>query len=86
MNTTVSAVVCLSVYQLTLHLLKHVRADDGFVVAFHIVLRNFTLVDFFLLSEEVHSVGLLKERIALVFFVGKDTADGSGIPFIFTAG
>ena len=65
------------------YLLKYLRADDGFVIAFHIILRNFSLVDLFLLGEEVHRVGLLKKRVALVLLVGKNAANGPGIPFVF---
>ena len=47
------------VFQFPLYLFKHARADDGFMVAFHIVLRNFALIDFFLLGEKVYGVGFL---------------------------
>ena len=80
-----SAIAGFAAFQFPLYLLKYLRADDGFVVALHIILRNFTFIDLFLLGEEVHGVGFLKECIALVFFVGKDAVDCSGIPFLFTA-
>ena len=83
MNAAVSSFALFPAFQFPLYLFEHIRADDGFVVAFHIVLRNFTLIDLFLLGEEVNRIGLLQERIALVFLIGKDAADGSGIPFIF---
>lgn len=67
-----SAVVFLSLaapLDLALHHLEHVRVDDGFVVAFDVVLRNLTLVDFCLLGQEVDRVGFLQQGVTLVLFV-----------------
>ena len=66
MYTAVSTLAGFAAFQFTLHLFKHIRADDGFVVTLHIVLWDFTLVDLLLLGEEVYRVGFLKECIALV--------------------
>ena len=56
------------------------------MVILDIVLRDFALVDFGLLCQEIHGVGLLQERIALVLFVAENTADGGNAPFILAAG
>lgn len=51
-DSAVSALAGFPAFQLTLYLLEHVRADNGFVVAFYIILRNFTLVNFFFLVRK----------------------------------
>ena len=56
------------------------------MVIFHIVLRDFALIDFGLLSQEIHGVGLLQKRIALVFLVAENAADGRNAPFFLAAG
>ena len=68
-----------------LYQFKNLWTDDGFVVALHIVLWDFTLINLFLFGEEVHRVGFLQECVTLVFFVGEDATDCSGIPFLFAA-
>lgn len=82
MNSAVPSFALFPAFQFPLYLLEYIRADNGFMVAFHIVLRDFALIGLFLLGEEVNRVGLLQERIALVLLIGKDTADGSGIPLM----
>src|SRR5699024_4437263 len=84
-DTAVPAPTLLSTLQFLLNQFKHLRLNDSFVVALHIVLRDLALVDLFLLCEEVHRVALLQERIALVFLVGEDAANRSRIPFILAA-
>ena len=59
MDAAVPSFALFPSFQFPLYLLEHIRADDGFVVAFHIVLRDFTLIGLFLLGEEVNRVGLL---------------------------
>ena len=52
-----------------LYQFKHLRADDGFVVAFDVVLRNLALVDLCLLGQEVDRVGFLQQGVTLVLLV-----------------
>ena len=52
-----------------LHHVEHCRADDGFVIALHIVLRDFALVLLYLLLQEIHRKLLLKKGVALVFLI-----------------
>ena len=54
------------------------------MTVFYIILRNLALINFFLFGEEVHRKGLLKHRIALVFFVSKNTFYRTNRPFYFT--
>ena len=74
-----------SALQFLLYQFKHLRLDDGFVVALHIVLRNFTLVDLFLFGEEIHRVAFLQEGITFVLLVGEDAANCSCVPFVLAA-
>ena len=69
-----------------MHKIPSLRLYDGFVIIFHIVLRNFTLVDFFLLGQKVNGERLLQKGIAFVFFVCQDGFNTSGTPFVFAAG
>ena len=85
MDAAVSPTAAFSTLQFLLNQLKHLRLDDGFVVALHIVLRNLSLVDLFLFGEEIHRVALLKKRIAFVFLIGEDAANSSCVPFILAA-
>lgn len=57
---------------LLLHRLKYGRLYDGIVVVFHIILRDFALVDLFLFGEEIYRVHFLEERIPFVFFICED--------------
>jgi hypothetical protein len=68
-------VVLLSLAALIHLALDHVEGlwvNDGFVVAFHIVLRNLAFVELGLLREVVDREGLLQEGIALVLLISKD--------------
>jgi len=56
------------------------------VVFLYVVLRDFALVDLSLFGQEIHGVGLLKERIAFVFLVAEDAAYGGNSPFVLAAG
>lgn len=80
MDAAVSPTAAFSTLQFLLNQLKHLRLDDGFVVALHIVLRDLALVLFCFLLEEVHRELLLQERIAFVLFISKDAADGALAP------
>ena len=63
MNAAVPSFALFPAFQFPLYLLEYIRADDGFVVAFHIVLWDFTLIGLFLLGQEVDREGLLQQRI-----------------------
>lgn len=54
---------------------KHLRADDSFMVMLHIVLRDFSFVIPDFLSQKVHSEALLQQSIAFVLFIGQDAFD-----------
>src|SRR5574344_2174810 len=51
---------------------------------FNIVLRNQAFILHTLLSQEVNSVGLLKQRISDILFIGKHLFNGCWWPFGFT--
>ena len=57
--------------KLALDRLKNGRHNDGLVVSFHIILRNFTVVPLLLFREKIHGIAFLQERVALVFLVFK---------------
>ena len=59
MYTAVPSSALFPAFKFLPYQFKHLRADDGFVVAFRIVLWNFAFVDLFLLGEEVHGAGFL---------------------------
>lgn len=50
-----------------LHHLEGLRIDNGLVIIFDIVLRDFALIGFFLLGQEVDREGLLQQRIGSMF-------------------
>ena len=75
MNPAVSATALATTCQFTLDHIEHIRGDNCRVVILHVVLWDFTLVDLFLLGEEINRVAFLKERIATVLFVGKDNGE-----------
>lgn len=68
-----------------LRLLKHGGRYNGLMVMFHIILRHFVFIDFFLLREEVHRVDFLQERIPLIFLVGEDAPNRAFGPFCLAA-
>ena len=65
---------------------EHGRRDDCGVIVFHVVFRAFSVVDSYLLGDAVCDVGLVDDRIALIFFVGEDGLYGRVCPFALTAG
>lgn len=69
---------------LGLHSHKHILINNGFVAAFHIVLRRLTVVGAALLLQNADRVGLLKKGISDVLLVGKDLLDVALIPFLMT--
>ena len=79
-DSAVSAFAATAPSQFLLNHLELLWGDDGFVVAFHIILRNFTLVLLFLLCKEVYGVGLLKERITLVLLIFDDATNSAVRP------
>lgn len=72
--------------QFFLHLVEDRWADDGFVVVFDVVLWHLAFVIPHFLREEVDGVALLEERIAFVFLVREDAADGGLAPDFAAAG
>lgn len=70
-----------------LHPVEDLRADDGFVVIFHIVLRHFPFICFRFFGQEVDGEPLLQQGIALVFLICQDAFRCSRIPvFLFCRG
>lgn len=67
-DTAVRAPTLLSALQFLLNQFKHLRLNDGLVISLHIVLRDFALVDLFLLGEEIIRIALLQERIWPLYF------------------
>lgn len=59
MDAAVPASTLFSTLQFLLDQFKHLRLNDGFVVALHIVLRDLAFVDLFLFCEEIHRIALL---------------------------
>lgn len=56
MNSAVSASAFITPRQFTLHHIEYIRRNNCRVVIFHVVLWDFTLVDLFLLGEEINRV------------------------------
>ena len=61
--------------------IKQGRGDDGGVAVFHIILRHLALVNLVFLGQEIRTESLLEQRLAFVFFVVEDVADGIIAPF-----
>ena len=56
------------------------------VIVFHVVLRDFALVDLLFLGQVIGVVGLQQKSAAPVFLVGQDALDLRGVPLGFTSG
>ena len=70
-----------------LYPVEDLRADDGFVVIFHIVLRHFPFIRFRFFGQEVDGEPLLQQGIALVFLIRQDALYRPRIPaFLFRRG
>lgn len=69
-----------------LHHLEGLWIDNGLMIVFDIVLRDFALVGLFLLGQEVDREGLLQQRIALVLLVCENAFDVAGVPVVLAAG
>lgn len=67
--------------KLRLHLHEDFLRNDGFMVIFHIVLRQGTGVAYAFLGEEVRGYGFLEKGVAHVFLVSQDLVDGGVVPF-----
>ena len=67
--------------KLCLHLHEDFLRNDGFMVIFHIVLRQGSGVAYAFLGEKVLGYGFLEQGIAHVFLVSQDLVDGRVIPF-----
>ena len=63
-----------------LYPVEDLRADDGFVVIFHIVLRHFPFIRFRFFGQEVDGEPLLQQGIALVFLICQDALYRPRIP------
>lgn len=50
-----------------------------------IILRNFTLIDFHLLAQKVHSEFLFKRLVSFVFFIRQYALDHNGMTDLFKA-
>ena len=77
---------CLSPRNLRLHMIPLVRLDDGFMAAFHIILRDFPFVALELLLQEVHGKGLLEKRVTFVLLVLENAHDRGLAPSAAAAG
>ncbi len=55
--------------QLLLHQKEDIFRNDGFMVPFHIVLRNRPVILDSLLRQKIRGIGLLKERITDVLLI-----------------
>ena len=64
-----------------LHPVEYLRADDSFVVVFHIVLRHFPPIILGFLRQEIDGEPLLQQGIALIFLIGQDTLHRFWVPF-----
>ena len=69
---------------LRLHPHEHILIDDGFMAAFHIVLRSLSIVDTALLVQNADRECLLKKGIADVLFIGQDLLNVALMPFLMT--
>lgn len=63
-----------------LHLQVNIFRNNGFVVAFYIVLWNKTVIFNSSFVKKVGSVGLLKQGITDVFLVSENLVDGRSLP------
>ena len=66
--------------QFFLYLQINVFRNNGFVVAFYIVLRNKPVIFNSGLVKKVGGVGLLKQGITDVFLVSENFVDGACVP------
>lgn len=69
-----------------LYPVEDLRADDGFVVIFHIVLRHFPFIRFRFFGQEVDGEPLLQQGIALVFSFVRMLSTVPGYQRFFLAG
>ena len=60
--------------------------DDGRVTACYIILWKLTLVDFTFLGAKIYRELLLQTCITFIFFIGKDTLHGTGLPYLLATG
>ena len=66
--------------QFFLYLQVNVLRNNGFVVAFYIVLRNKTIILNSGFVKKVGGVGLLEQSITDVFLVSENFVDGACVP------
>lgn len=60
---------------------EHILVDNGFMAAFHIVLRHLTVVGSTFLVQNTNRVGLLQKSIANILLVCKNLLDVALMPF-----
>ncbi|MPN20741.1 hypothetical protein SDC9_168120 [bioreactor metagenome] len=70
-------------FHFKLHRIKFVRLNNGRMAILHIVLRNFTLVDFGSFGEKIHREAFLQQSITLVFLVGQNAYHCRHLPGFF---
>ena len=58
--------------------------NNGFVIAFYIVLRNDTVVLYSGLVQKVGGVGFLQKCITDLFLVTQNFVNGAGVPLCLT--
>ena len=75
----------LAKLQFALYHVEDFWLDNGFMIAFDVVLLDFSIVATLFLRQEIYGVGLLQQCIAFVLFIAENTADGSCRPFGFVA-
>lgn len=66
MNSAMTVSAFASAGKFSLHHVENLRLDYGFMIACHIVLRYFALVEFLLFCQEICGEGLLQQSICLL--------------------
>ncbi len=66
-----------------LHPVKHLRLDDWLMGIAYPDRHHLSVVLSHLLGEIIYGVGLLEQRLALVFLIAEDALDGTDVPLGF---
>ena len=85
MDSAVPVSALAAPLKLALDRLKSGRRNDGLMVSFHIILRNFAVVPLLLFCEKIDGIAFLQERVALVLFVFEHVPNGPGVPLFLMA-
>ncbi len=83
MNAAVTVLTGNAPLQFFLNQIESLRINDGFVIIFHVVLRDLSFIDLGFLCKKIHGVCFLQQSISLVFFVGEDDLPRCRTPFVF---